>query len=172
MKRVLVILFCALSLSLFVSCATQSVYRASLPLSESTEIQSTMDAISYVLYENGFEIKQINPAFGIIETEYKDMGLTDIGMTFAVAALTGNAANYQNMIRLSFKVSADSYSVTPRYVKRSVVSSWTTAKTTDTEQELKFDSEIGKKVVSIVEEINALIGITGEIQWEPVETIK
>lgn len=173
MKKTWFAIICiALSLC-FVGClsSTVPVRRAQMNFDSEKSLKDTMDAITYVLHNNSFEIDNVNESFGIIYTKWKKTNYSNAGMTLFAAAATGTAAKYSKYIKLDFKVDKNGYTISPHEKEVSVVNKFAQKSTSEVEVELKLDSDEGKDIQKIVDQINELLNIKDNADWQIYDNV-
>ncbi len=162
--------FCCFVLSLMISsCATTMVTRSvRQDYSDNLETKKTMDAITYVLSNNGFDVKTINDTYGLITTEWRslDNSLQNLGLTLLTASKY-SSTTYTDSLQLTFNVKETGYTVIPKTMRTSSTSS-TWAKTSSNTSAVypAADSIGGELTTKVMKEINELIGIESNIKWE------
>ena len=168
MKK-LIGIFC-LALALFMtSCATTMITRSvSQEYTDKLETKKTMDAITYVLSNNGFDVKTINDTYGLITTEWRslDNSLQNIGLTILTASKYFSTT-YTDSLQLTFNVKETGYTVVPKTMRTSSTSNtWSNTSSNSAATYPTADSIGGKLTTKVMKEINELIGIESDIKWE------
>lgn len=159
---------------LFIACSNTMITRRVIqpvPTNANANKKKVTDAITYVLIENGFEIKTINESFGLVTTEWREVknsGNTTANVLGAIAVGLGGGTytKYSRSMMLQIKTTESGYQITPKVAK---ISKSSNAFKSDTNQNVEYptqDSVEGNLVGKIVEEINQLICIEDNYIWE------
>lgn len=159
-------IYCGLALS----CATtEYLSKGNVTFGPDIDQKSAMDAIVYVLTEHGFGVQMINESFGIIESDWKqtsDMS-DNIGMSILAGTLTGSNTYYYEYLKLNFRVTENGYTVTPLYRQDQQKSNnLLNSSTTAVNKAPVKTSDEGKFTMEIVDEINSMLKVQGQIDWQ------
>ena len=110
----------AVILIMFAGCATTMTTRSVIqPLSAGIEQKKITEAVTYVLIENGFDLKLVNESMGLITTEWREvksgadtaanvLGILSAGMG------SGSYTSYSRAMMIQVKTANDGYQFTPK----------------------------------------------------------
>lgn len=173
MKKIMMAMLGIVMALSIVGCASSTipVRKAEMSFDSEQPLKNTLDAITYVLNNHSFEIDNVNESYGIVYTKWKKINYSNTGMTIFAAATTGTAAKYSRYVKLDFKASENGYTVSPREKNVNVINKFAQQSTTEVEVELKLDSNEGKDIQKIVDEINDLLGIKGTVEWKIYDNV-
>lgn len=171
--RKIIVLCCLFLPIIFTSCLTTTipVRRAEMTFESAKPTKETIDAITYILNEKSYEIESINDTYGIIYTKWKKTNYSNAGATLFAAAATGTAAKYSRYVKLDFKISENGYTVSPREKQVNTINKFAQQSTNEIEVELLPTSKEGQEIQKLVEEINNLLGITGNVTWNVYDNV-
>jgi hypothetical protein len=178
MKKICISILLGFGFMFFISsCATTIITRM---ITQNTKIsiekKNVMDAITYVLSNNGFDVAMMNENYGLVNTNYrKVVSGTDTALSvlsIIAAASSRTATSYSTFARemmLSFQINDNGYTVVPK-VKRT--SNTTSAFSTSSQDNVEYpteDSAEGKLTNKIISEINNLLRIDDNYVWTEKE---
>ena len=169
MKKILK-MFGILSI-LFVGCTTtEYLNKGNVSFTTETDKKNAMDAIVYVLSEHGITVSMINESFGLIQTDWKQTSDMEknLGTTILLGALAGGSNTYfYEYLKMDFRVTDTGYTVSPLYKQEQQKrNAFANSSATAVNKAPVKTSEEGQIVLKIVEEINSMLNINGEIIWE------
>lgn len=172
-------LFCSSFIVIFLllSCATTITTRmvTQLVLIGDNK-KDVLDAITFVLSDNGFDIAMVNETYGICNTAWRpvqsgaDTAATILSIT--ASALSRGPSSYSTFSRemmISVQLLENGYKIIPK-VKR--ISSTTSIFATTERDDISYptqDSAEGKLVNKLITEINQLLHIPDDYVWEEKE---
>lgn len=155
---------------LFISCTTtEYLNKGNISFSSEIDKKTAMDAIIYVLSEHGFGVQMVNESFGLIQSDWKQTSdmKDNIGTTILLGTLSGSNTYFYEYLKMDFRVTETGYTVTPLYKQEQQKSNNIfNSSTTTLNQAPGKSSDEGKIVIQIVEEINSILNVNGEIIWE------
>lgn len=168
MKKLLLLL--SIISVLFISCTTtEYLNKGNVSFSSEIDKKSAMDAIVYVLSEHSIGVQIVNESFGLIQSDWKqtsDMA-DNIGTTLLLGALSGSNTYYYEYLKMDFRVTETGYTVSPLYKQEQQKSNnlFNSSTTAVNKAPVKTSDE-AKVVMKIVDEINSILNVNGEIIWE------
>lgn len=138
-----------------------------------TDKKKIIDAITYTISENGFEVTMLNESYGMVNTNWRKVS-SELDNTRNVLSAIGSiqdgrSSSYSRALSLSFSIKDDGYSVTPKLKKITTTKSYFSSGSTDEIEYPKQDSSEGKLTMKIIQEINAILGIQDDIAWTEKE---
>ena len=153
----------------FVACTTTMTSRILHQSFESSaEKKKILDAINYVLVENGFDIKMVNESFGIISTEWRPIsrGADTAASILSAIASSGPARQYSSVFMIQAQIMENGYKLIPKMKSIQKTSGlWGTSQS-DTVYYPEKNSNEAKIAIKLIEEINSLLGIPNDYYWE------
>ena len=173
------VIFAAILSTIFLitSCATTITTRMATQNYLSTQsTKETIDAITFVLTDNGFDIAFMNDSYGLVNTNYRkirsgtDTALTVLSILGAASSRSSSSySSFEREMMLSIQISDNGYKVIPkmRRITKSYSGFGTSA--SDYVEYPKSDTPEGQLVNKIIREINLLLGIQDNIVWEEKE---
>jgi hypothetical protein len=165
--------------SLFVAlvmfgCATTIVTRVVIqPLSNISDRKDLMDAITYVLTNNGFNVAFINEKYGLVNSDWRPIQ-SGADTAASVLSALGSAmssgpssySTYSRDMMISFQILDNEYHIIPKLKRKSSSTSIFGGSNRENVEYPTSDSDEGKLVTKIVREINDLVHVPDDIQWE------
>jgi len=160
-------------LSALTGCTTTIVTRVVIQsVQESSDTKSIIDAITYVLTNNGFDVAFINEKYGIIKSDWRPIQST-ADTAASVLSIVGSAmskgpssySTYSRDMMISFQLFTIEYHVIPKLKRRTNTTSFYGGSSREDVEYPAADSNEGKLVTKIVKEINHLLGVSDDIQW-------
>lgn len=133
--------------------------------------KKTIDAITYVLSNNGFDVKTINETYGLVTTEWRslDNAMANLGLTLLTASKY-SSTTYTDSLQLTFNVKENGYTVIPKTMRTSYTSNaWTNTQSNSAATYPAADTTGGKLTSKVMKEIDELLGIESDIHWEEKE---
>ncbi len=132
-----------------------------------------LDAITYVLTDNGFDIAFVNETHGLINTAWRPIqsGADTAASVFSAlgSALSNDHpaySTYSRAMMISVQLLEGEYKVVPKVKhKQTRTSAWVSS-SEDTIEYPKPDSDEGKLVMKIINEINTALNIPNDYYWE------
>ena len=167
-----ILLTLLLGISILGCTTTEYLSKGDVSFPNSVDKQKTMDAIVYVLSENSVGITMVNESFGLIQSDWKQISdMSDnIGRTLALAFASGGGNTYfSEYVKLDFRITDKGYSVTPLYRQNSERQTAFATSNTASDRAPTKEGKDGQFVLKIVDEINALLNIEGEVIWTTKE---
>ncbi len=165
MKKVVVISLVALGL---LSCVTQITTRSvNQPVHGSVEIKKFCDAVSFVLVDNGFDIKMLNESYGLINTEWRPVSSgADTVSTLFSAFGEGPMTTYSRAMMIQVRLDEVGYKLTPK-IKR--MAHTTTMFGGSARENVYYpgpkEAE-GKLAEKLVQEINQKLDLPNNYVWQ------
>lgn len=165
-------LFVALLFAL-AGCATTIVTRVVVqPVQEATDTKSIIDAITYVLTNNGFDVAFINEKYGIIKSDWRPIQST-ADTAASVLSIVGSAiskgpssySTYSRDMMISFQLFTSEYHVIPKMKRKTNTTSFYGGSSRENVEYPEADSNEGKLAIKILREINRLLNVSDDIQW-------
>ena len=163
----------ALSLAL-VGCTSTIVTRVVIqPVQDSSDMKSMMDAVTYVLTNNGFDVAFINEKYGLINSDWRPIQ-SSADTAASVLSIVGSAmsrgpssySTYSRDMMISFQLFSNEYHVIPKLKRKSNTTSFYGGSIRENIEYPTADSNEGKLVTKIITEINRLLSIPDDINWE------
>lgn len=161
---------------LLAGCATTITTRMVTQPYSIDDKKKVLDAITFVLSENGFDIAMMNDAYGICNTTWRPVhsGADTAAsiLSIAASAMSRGPSSYSTFSRemmISVQLLENGYKIIPK-VKR--VSSTTSLFATTERDDITYptqSSDEGKLINKLISEINALLGIPDNYFWEEKE---
>lgn len=173
MKKVMIMITCIL----FLGCATTITTRK---ITQNTDIKlgkkEVMDAITLVLFNNGFDVAMMNENYGLINTNYRIVNSgTDTALSvlnIVASSLSHNPSSYSIYSRelmLTFQITNEGYIVIPKVKKIENSSSAFGHSSQDNIEYPVENSAEGKLTDKIITEINKMLGIENSFMWTEKE---
>jgi hypothetical protein len=177
MRKVTFPFLCLSLATLLVGCATTIVTRmVDQQVPPANDKKTIIDAITYALTNNGFDIAFINESYGLISTAWRPI---ESGSDTAASAISIIASaisrrptafsTYSRQMVISIQVLQDRYRVIPKLRHITNTSSIYASSSRDSIEYPTQDSDEGKLVVKIISEINGLLNITDDFEWQEKE---
>lgn len=156
------------------ACTTTITTRLVIqPVQDATNMKSMTDAITYVLTNNGFDVAFINEKYGLINTNWRPIqSSADTAasvLSIVGAAMSRGPSSYSTFSRdmmISFQLFANEYHVIPKLKHRTNTIGLYGGSSREDVQYPTPDSSEGKLVTKIIGEINGLLKIPDDMQWE------
>ena len=167
------ILSLALASALF-SCATTIVTRVVVqPVPEGTDRKAMFDAITYVLTNNGFDVAFVNEEYGLVKSDWRPIQ-SGADTAASVLSIVGSAmskrqssySTYSRDMMISFQLFSNDFRVIPKLKRKSNTTSLFGGSNTEHLEYPSAGSDEGKLVSKIVYEIDDLLRIPYDLQWE------
>jgi hypothetical protein len=174
MKALRKLLFLVALLLTLAGCATTIVTRVVIqPVQDMTDTKSMIDAITYVLTNNGFDVAFINEKYGLINSDWRPIQST-ADTAASVISILGSAmskgpssySTYSRDMMISFQIFANEYHVIPKLKRKTNTTSFYGGSNREDVEYPTADSNEGKLVTKIISEINRLLRVPDDIQWE------
>jgi hypothetical protein len=176
MKKAILV-FVIITILVFSSCTTANLTTRYIAMDyeQKFEQKDIIDAITYVLVNNRFEIETINETYGLVTTKWKDLGNLNenLGKSLVLSMLKTLGGGptttimFRDAVMLTFRLSENKYVVFPQQSSISSESSiFKSNESTSTAFSPTEESSIGQLVNKIITEINNLLGLSVEIIWE------
>jgi hypothetical protein len=161
-----------LSLVLVVGCSTTITTRMVIQPT-TLDQKDIIDAITHVLTDNGFDIAFVNENHGLVSTTWRPIqsGADTAASVFSAlgSAFSSNHSAYSTFSRammISFQLLEGEYKVVPKVKhKETRTSSWVSS-SEDSIEYPKPNSDEGKLVMKIINEINTTLNIPNDYFWE------
>ena len=163
---------CVLLAFVTVGCSTTITTRMVIQPT-SSEKKDTIDAITYVLTDNGFDIAFINENHGLINTTWRPIQ-SGADTAASVLSALGSAmshdhsaySTYSREMMISIQLLEDEYKVIPKLKRKETRTSLWASSSENSIEYPKPDSSEGKLVMKIINEINSLLNIPNDYYWE------
>lgn len=171
MKKLLLSLTVIFTL-LAAGCTTLNVTKfIEIDYQKEVDKGAVIDAISYVLLDNGFEIENINETYGMITTGWKDLHTEtrNIGLTLLTASKYSSTL-YSDAVKLTFRLTESGYTVYPKQSRISSTSNSLVRSSSSNELTPQENSIAGKLTSKVISEINELIDQPTQIVWQEEST--
>jgi uncharacterized lipoprotein len=165
MKRIgLASMFCLVILGCVTTITTRTVSQS---VAESIDTKRFLDAVSYVLTENGFDIKLLNESYGLVNTDWRPVKSgADTAATILSAFSTSQSMTvYSRSMMVQVMLTENGYSLTPKLRRTSRSTSMLGGSSENVEYPLPESAE-GQLAVKIVQEINRELGLLNNYRWE------
>ncbi len=155
-------------------CTTTIVTRVVIqPLQDVNDTKQMIDAVTYVLTNNGFDVAFINEKYGLINSDWRPIE-SSADTAASVLSVVGSAMSrgpssyntYSRDMMISFQLFANEYRVIPKLKRKTNTTSFFGGSSRENVEYPTQDSNEGKLVRKIVSEINGVIGIPNNIRWE------
>lgn len=172
MKKIVWCLICLACVAGLSSCFTTNyLTKGVVDYSEEITKDSVLNGIITVLSEKNITISDANKDFGLIETDWVKLSdiQDNVGTTIGLAILTGAPTTmYETYFKINFRITDDKYYVIPSGKTTEDVGGLFASKK-DNIYSVQEKSDQASVVKEIVDEINELLNIKGEVLWE-IET--
>ncbi len=143
---------------------------------DGTKNRDMLDAITYVLIENGFEIAMINESYGLVNTSYRkvisgtDTALSVVSIFAAAMSKTSSSySTFEREMMISIQVLDNGYKVIPKIKRISNTRSLFSTSSQDNVEYPTSDSAEGGLVNKIIHEINHQLRIIDDYEWTEKE---
>ena len=155
-------------------CATTIVTRIVIqPVTGTTDEKAIIDAISYVLINNGFDIAFINENYGFINSAWRPVQ-SGADTAASVLSIVGSAmsrgpssySTYSREMMISFQIFANEYHVIAKLKRKSNTTSVYGGSSREDVEYPTADSSEGKLVAKIIREIDRLLSLADDFQWK------
>ncbi|TFG90856.1 MAG: hypothetical protein E4H15_06865 [Syntrophobacterales bacterium] len=153
-------------------CVTTIITRSAYqPYEQTFERKIIIDAITFSISENGFDIAMLNETYGIINTSWRKVTSgTDTAISvLSILGSKGSYSTYSRELSLTFKIDDTGYTVTPKLRKITNTTSKFSSGSSDYIEYPTQDSSEGKIMMKIMREINSALGISDQINWSEKE---
>jgi hypothetical protein len=173
MKTAPKVLFIALA-AILAGCTTTITTRVVIQrVQDMTDMKSMTDAITYVLTNNGFDVAFINEKYGLINSDWRPIQ-SSADTAASVLSIVGSAmsrgpssySTYSRDMMISFQMFANEYHVIPKLRRKTNTTGFYGGSSRENVEYPTADSNEGKLVTKIVSEINSLLKVADDIQWE------
>lgn len=172
MKKIVWSVICLTFIAGLSSCFTTNyLTKGVVDYSEEMTRDTVLNGIITVLSEKNITISNANKDFGLIETDWvKVSDIQDnVGTSIGLAMLTGAPTTmYETYFKINFRITDDKYYVIPSG-KTTEDTGGLFASKKDNVYFIQEKSDQASVVKEIVNEINELLDIQGEVLWE-IET--
>jgi hypothetical protein len=135
--------------------------------------KDVIDAITYVLTDNGFDIAFVNENHGLINTTWRPIqsGSDTAASVFSAlgSALSHDHpaySTYSRAMMISVQLLEGEYKVVPKVKHKETRTSAWVSSSEDSIEYPKPDSDEGKLVMKIIKEINYTLNIPNDYHWE------
>lgn len=131
--------------------------------------KKTLDAITYVLMSNGFEIDLVNESFGLVNTKWRQItnaGDFVGGIISSVLSDNGTYNTFEREFSIQIKLTDKGYELLPKMKSITKTNNRYGNTSTDTIIYPDSTSSEGKLAMKIVQEINNLLNIQNNYRWE------
>ena len=151
------------AVAILVGCTTMITTRM-IAQPAQLEAKALLDAASYVLVGNGFDIKLINESFGLLTTEWRPVNSgADTAASVLSVLGSGPATVYSRVLMIQVQRGADGgYTLTPK-IRRQAQTAFQTQENVDYPTPQSAEGQLAEK---IIQEINALLGLPNNYHWE------
>lgn len=167
MKRISVLIVVSFLAFFLISCTTFNQTKfVGIDYQKEVEKGKAIDAIAKVLLNNGFDIENINENYGMITTGWKDLHTE--GKNIGLTLLTGSRASstiYSDGLKLTFQLTEFGYKVYPKQMRIGNTSNFLAKSSSSNEVKFSEKSIAGKLTIKVINQINALLGQSSQIQW-------
>jgi hypothetical protein len=123
MKRIIVL---AILFTVLLGCVTAITTRMiNQPVVDPIETKNFFDTVSYVLIENGFDIKMINETYSIIGTEWRPVksGADTAATIQSAFDSSGSMTSYSRALMVQIQMTDTGYILTPKLKRMSTTTS-------------------------------------------------
>jgi hypothetical protein len=138
--------------------------------------KAMIDAITYTLTNNGFDIAFINDSYGLINTNWRPIQSGSDAAASAISiiasALSRGPTSYSTFSRdmmISVQILESKYRVIPKLRHTTNTRSIYATSSRDNVEYPTPDSDEGKLVGKMIGEINRLLNIQDDIEWQEKE---
>ena len=174
MKTMRRLLFTAALLAILAACTTTITTRVAIqPVPETTQTKSMIDAITYVLENNGFGVALINEKYGLVNSDWRpiqstaDTAASVLSAVGSAMSKSGSSYNtYSRDMMISFQLFTTEYRVIPKLKRKTSTTGLFGGSTREEVEYPAADSNEGKLVTKIAGELNRLLGVPDEIRWK------
>ena len=156
------------------SCTTTITTRVVIqPVQESMDTKAMTDAITYVLTNNGFDVAFINEKYGLINTDWRPIQ-SSADTAASVLSVLGSAmssgpssySTYSRDMMISFQLFANEYHVIPKLKRKTNTTGVFGGSSREDVEYPPPESNEGKLVIKIITEVNDLLKIPNDMQWQ------
>jgi len=171
MKKIILISLMVLAIVL-VSCTTTITTRmVNQPVPNSIDTKQFLDAVTFVLVNNGFDIKMMNESFGLVNTDWRPVKSKSDTAANVLSALSagfsgGLMTNYSRVMMIQVQLNDTGYTLTPKLRRQARTSSIYGTSTDENVNYPDADSAEGQLAIRIVQEINGLLNLPNSYHWE------
>jgi len=166
--------FVAALLVILAACTTTIVTRVVIqPVPQATETKSMIDAITYVLENNGFGVAFINEKYGLVNSDWRpiqssaDTAASVLSAVGSAMSKSGSSYNtYSRDMMISFQLFTTEYRAIPKLKRKTSTTGFFSGSTREDVEYPAADSHEGRLVTKIVGELNHILGVPDEIRWE------
>jgi hypothetical protein len=157
-----------------IGCTTTIVTRVVIqPVQDTIDMKSMIDAVTYVLTNNGLDVAFINEKYGLINSGWRPIQ-SGADTAASVLSIVGSAmsrgpssySTYSRDMMISFQFFANEYRVIPKLRRKTNTTGFYGGSNREDVEYPTADSNEGKLVTKIVSEINGLLKVADDIQWE------
>lgn len=166
MKKIIVLV---LLFAVLFGCVTSITTRMiNQPVANPIETKDFFDTVSYVLIENGFDIKMLNETYGIISTDWRTVRSGSDTAATILSALSSSSSmtSYSRAFMIQIQMTDTGYILTPKLKRMSTTTSGFGGSSQENVDYPKQDSAEGKLATKIVEEINLKLGLPNNYVWQ------
>ncbi len=165
MNKVVVISLVVFSL---LSCITQITTRSvNQPVVSSIETKKFCDAVSFVLVDNGFDIKMLNESYGLINTEWRPVSSgADTVSTLFSALGEGPMTTYSRAMMIQVRLDEAGYKLTPKIKRMAHTTTLFGGSARETVHYPGPKEAEGKLAEKLVQEINQKLNLPNNYIWQ------
>jgi uncharacterized lipoprotein len=138
------------------------------PVVDPIETKNFFDTVSYVLIENGFDIKMINETYGIISMEWRPVksGADTAATILSAFDSSGSMTSYSRALMVQIQMTDTGYVLAPKLKRMSTTTSGFGRSSQENVDYPTPESHEGKLATKIVEEINIKLGLPNNYMWQ------
>ena len=166
MKKIVIL---AILFAVLFGCVTAITTRMiNQPIADPIETKNFLDIVSFVLIENGFDIKMLNETYGIISTEWRSVksGADTAATILSALDSSSSMTSYSRALMIQIQMTEAGYILTPKLKRMSTTTSGFGGSSREQVDYPTPESPEGKLAVRIVEEINLKLGLPNNYIWE------
>ena len=170
MRRYLLIAS-AITAVLFIGCATTITTRmVTQPAPNTIDTQTLLDAVTFVLVDNGFDIRMVNQSFGLVTTEWRPVNsgsdtAANILGAFSAGMSGGPMTTYSRVMMFQIQITNAGYTLVPKVMRSAKTSSMYGNSSDQNVEYPSADQPEGQLAEKIIEEINQLLGLPDTYTW-------